>query len=645
MKPSILVTLTLLLSTLTHAQRLEQELQKIVDSIYHENSETEGIMVHVEAPDNDLSWSYAVGHSNRNTKEKLNAQQPVLIASNTKTYVSAAILKLVEQECLMLDAPIKKLISRRTKRRLKMTGYDVNKITVRHLLSHTSGITDYVDDDYFSFVNNNPQHQWTRDQQIDLAMKLAMPIETGKKFTYGDINYLLLTEIIEQKKGKPYHIAIRELLGFLEHNLNTTWFEGLEEKPTAALTFAHQYSSKFKHDSYKIDPSWDLYGGGGLASNARDLAMFFQLLFEGKIVKNKQVLSEIYNYVIPKEECKNYCLGLYNIPSFYGENAYYHGGFWGTDVMYIPKYNATISVFTLVREERNINPQLANELLIRLKKSSEDTIQTYLTENYELIKSSKDQALLILFPGGGSTAKETKEEFNIIEKATGQGISVMLMNFNGHLWVETEDLDSLYSIISTAFEKYDIKTDNIIIGGMSIGGNVALILSDYLYENKSNIAPQGVFIVDSPIDLYALYESAVVDVENSDFDEERLEEPKFIINYFEEEFSKDSLLVNIQKVSPFVHKSKCTSVSHLKNCSLRFYTEPDADWWKDNRQTEFENTNAYAIQKVAKDLKSKNWNQFELIETENKGYRSDGTRHPHSWSIVDVEEFVNWIIN
>ena len=370
MKPSILIALALILSTLAHAQLLEQEFQKIVDSIYQKNPKTEGIVIHVEAPNENVSWSYAVGHSDRNTKEKLDEQQPVLIASNTKTYVSTAILKLVEQKYLMLDDPIKRLISKRTKRRLKKSGYDVNKITVRHLLSHTSGIRDYVDDDYFSFVNKNPQHQWTRDEQIDLAMKLAAPTEAGKRFAYGDINYLLLTEIIEHKKGKPYYTAIRELLGFREHNLNTTWFVDLEEKPTTILPFAHQYSSKFSHDSYQINPSWDLYGGGGLASNARDLAMFFQLLFEGEIIKNKQVLSEIYKYVIPKEDCKNYCLGLYNIPSFYGENVYYHGGFWGTDVMYIPKYNATISVFTLVREERNINPQLANELLTRLKKSS-----------------------------------------------------------------------------------------------------------------------------------------------------------------------------------------------------------------------------------------------------------------------------------
>lgn len=369
MKSNTLIILALILSNLTHAQHLEQDFQTIVDSIYQKNRDTEGILVHVEAPNKNISWSYAVGYSNKKRKQKLNAQQPVLIASNTKPYVSATILKLVELNCLMLDESIQNLISKRTKKRLKKSGYEPAKITVRHLLSHTSGITDYVDDDYFSYVKNNPKNQWTRNQQIDLAMKRAAPTEAGKKHAYGDINYLLLTEIIERKYGTPFQMAIRELLDFKQHHLNTTWFVDLEENPTSALPLAHQYSSKFSHNSSEINPSWDLYGGGGLAANAKDSAIFFQLLFNGKIIKDKQILAEMYKYIIPKEESKNYCLGLFNIPSFHGENVYYHGGFWGTDVMYIPKYNLTISIFTLVREKRNINPQIAHQILKQIKKS------------------------------------------------------------------------------------------------------------------------------------------------------------------------------------------------------------------------------------------------------------------------------------
>jgi len=324
-------------------------------------------MVHVESPNNNISWSYAVGFSNKNTKEKLNKNQPLLIASNTKTYVSAAILKLVENQKLELDQPITDLLHKKTKTLLIKSGYNVNNITVKHLLSHTSGISDYVNDAYFSFIDENPDYNWTRDEQIELAMKIANPIEAGTSFAYGDINYLLLSEIIEQKTNLPFYIAIRELLDFKGNQLNSTWFFNLEDSPLNTLPLAHQYANKYNWDSYNLNPSWDLYGGGGLASNTKDLAMFFQLLFEGKIIKNDVIKSQIYSYVIPQKKPKNYCLGLYDFPSFDGNKAYYHGGWWGTDVIYLPEINMTISVFTLLKEKRGLNAEISHEIIKAIK--------------------------------------------------------------------------------------------------------------------------------------------------------------------------------------------------------------------------------------------------------------------------------------
>lgn len=350
-------------ATICVAQELETKFQQILDSSYQANKDAVGLMIHVESPDNNLSWTYALGFSNKTTREKIQEEQPVLIASNTKTYVSATILRLVESKKLELNQPIKKLLPKKTRKLLTKSGYHVANITVKHLLSHTSGITDYVNDNYFSFVNENPKYQWTREEQVKLAMKNAQPTEAGKKYAYGDINYLLLTEIIEKQTKKPFYKAIRELLDFEKHQLNATWFINLEKTPVSMLPLVHQYSSKFDEDSYALHPSWDLYGGGGLVSTSKDLALFFQLLFEGKIIKDKNILAQIYTYVLPKKESKNYCLGLFNFPSFFGENIYYHGGFWGTDVMYIPKYNTSIAIFILVREQREMSPQIAKRII------------------------------------------------------------------------------------------------------------------------------------------------------------------------------------------------------------------------------------------------------------------------------------------
>lgn len=280
-------------------------------------------------------------------------------------------------------------------------------------------------------------------------------------------------------------------------------------------------------------------------------------------------------------------------------------------------------------------PQKENKILSK--------VQVKTTDNYELHQVKNSNKILVLFPGGGATSKETKEEFNILPIATDNNVSVLLMNFNRHLWIDKIQTAQLSKELETIFIENNLNQNDVFVGGMSIGGNVALTLANFQAESKKSIVPKGVFIIDSPIDLYALYESSIKDVSNSDFDEERLAEPKFIISYFEDKFGKESLLDNIQQVSPFTIKTDRNSVPFLKDIKLRFYTEPDSLWWKENRQTDFESTNAYAIQQIANQLKNEKWNQFELIETENKGYRSNGERHPHSWSIVDVDELLNWM--
>jgi hypothetical protein len=282
----------------------------------------------------------------------------------------------------------------------------------------------------------------------------------------------------------------------------------------------------------------------------------------------------------------------------------------------------------------------------KIKQIDENKITTIETDDYELIKSSISKGLIIIFPGGGSTSKETKGEFKIVEKATKQGISVLLMNFNRHLWIKKKASEQLTKLILEVTEKNHLKTDNIFIRGMSLGGTVALTLSDHLVETNSTLKPKGIFVVDSPIDLFALYESSQKDILRKDSSEERLAEPKWIINYFEEEFGgKDSLLLNIQKVSPFTLKTKnSNNIKNLKNNKLRFYTEPDTLWWKKTRQTDFESTNAFTLQKTNEVLENENWKNVKLIQTNNKGYRANGERNPHSWSIVDINDLINWIL-
>ncbi|WON93183.1 MULTISPECIES: serine hydrolase domain-containing protein [unclassified Sphingobacterium] len=339
--------------------QLQTVFKHKVDSIYDKNKDAIGIIVHVEAPKKNISWSYAKGITNKSTNKTLEHQQPVLIASNTKPYVAAAILRLVEKGEFTLDQPIVSLLSKKTRHLFENDGYNLEIITIKHLLSHTSGIQDYVDEDYFEFVNQHPKYKWKKEEQIKRSIDIGSLQPVGEKFSYADINYLLLTEIIEQRTNLPFYAAVRQLLRFKELNLTRTWFINLENDPENTLPLAHQYADKYNWDSYTIDPSWDLYGGGGIASTAKETALFFQYVFDGKIIQDKQLLEAMHTYVLPPDKSK-YCLGIYHFDL--GFNAYYHGGWWGTDVIYSPESDATIAVFTLQKEFQHlINPFIGKE--------------------------------------------------------------------------------------------------------------------------------------------------------------------------------------------------------------------------------------------------------------------------------------------
>ncbi len=365
MRLILTLTASLVISGNALAQNTEAMFKKIVDSTYSAHPEMIGLLVDVEAPDQHISWSYAAGHNGNKDNMPINPAQPLLIASITKPFMAASVLRLVENHQLSIDDSVKGLLSAKTVKVLTDAGYDLDKINVRHLLSHTAGINDYVTENYFSFISSHKTHQWTRDEQIALAGKEKKLGEPGSVFRYADINYVLISEIIEQKTGKPFYQAVRDLLDYKKQGLNNTWFIQLEKQPQKSLPLVNQYWKQFDWEIKELNPSWDLYGGGGIASNVKNMAQFFQLLFNGKIIKDPKVLQLMYTDVPPNLEI-NYCLGIRKIKSG-GMTAYNHGGGLGTDAIYIPEINASISSASVEAGKRNIAVELSSLLAAKLK--------------------------------------------------------------------------------------------------------------------------------------------------------------------------------------------------------------------------------------------------------------------------------------
>ena len=191
-----------------------------------------------------------------------------------------------------------------------------------------------------------------------------------------------------------------------------------------------------------------------------------------------------------------------------------------------------------------------------------------------------------------------------------------------------------------------MKANNIYIGSFSSGGNVSLLISDFITEAKINIVPKGVFIIDSPIDLIALYKSAEKNI-NRNFSKKAVQESNWILKTLGKKLGNPNKNIsNYEKYAVYTSKTNnIDNLKNLKNIKIRFYTEPDTIWWKKKRMADYKQTNAYYIKNLSEKLIKSRFKNIEYIPTINKGYRANGERHPHSWSIVNKGNLIKWMLN
>ncbi len=265
------------------------------------------------------------------------------------------------------------------------------------------------------------------------------------------------------------------------------------------------------------------------------------------------------------------------------------------------------------------------------------------TEEFEIHYAKEQAVTLFVFPCFTCDLAHTKMEFDLLDSAYEHGVSVVLLNYNLHLSLDTNESEALRIYMNEIINYYQLPTEEIYLGGYSGGGNVALLLSNYLIEKQNTFLPSGVFAVDPPIDLWNIYQSSLLNIDRN-FSAPSVQESELLISILDS-LSGDNPVVaeTFTEFSPIVNElNSYDNINQLKKIKVRFYTEPDSAWWKENRLADFNQTNSYALQ-VLKKNQFDSFKSLELIETQNKGFRVDGRRHPHSWSIVDVADLITWI--
>ncbi|MDX1991389.1 MAG: alpha/beta fold hydrolase [bacterium] len=347
---------------------LSTALQSQMDEEIAANPIIPGQLLTVIAPEVGIDVDLAAGVVDFASGSPLEPGAAFRIASVTKTFTAAAVLRLVEMGEVDLDASIEQYVSDESIAILQADGYVTDAITVRQLLLHTSGIADFSAGNpaYFSAVLGEPERVWTQPDQVQFAVDTADPVgDPGAQYSYSDTGYILLGELIERQTGQNLGAAVRALLDYERLGMTNTYWERLESVPDR-LEMSHQYFGDVDITE-SLDPSVDLFGGGGLVSTSRDLAVFFRALLRGEVFEQAQTLETMLT--IPEtnrgvQDGMDAGMGIFRI-SGDGLTCWTHGGFWGVIALYCPDLDIAIARSINQANQQNVSLlSLVNPALI-----------------------------------------------------------------------------------------------------------------------------------------------------------------------------------------------------------------------------------------------------------------------------------------
>lgn len=252
-----------------------------------------------------------------------------------------------------------------------------------------------------------------------------------------------------------------------------------------------------------------------------------------------------------------------------------------------------------------------------------------------LPENGEAESYMLLIPGFGESASNVLESSCLPIEAAQRGIAVfipMLQDGVESYSFSSESQGTLKNIVADIRNRFGLDEKEYCIGGFSMGGSAAIRYAELSAENR----PMCVFAIDSPLDYERFRYSTERDVKV--YKKGIAEGDSIYIKLLDD-------ITPIVKDSPYLlSDTSHQAILPLRNIPVRYYIEPAEQWWLDNRQTDVLGLNIIDGTAFINDLRLIGNERAELIITSRKGYRNNGkTYHPHSWSIVDTNNLIEWI--
>ena len=378
------------------------------------------------------------------------------LGSVTKQFTSMLILQLAEQGKLKLDVPISTYLPNYP----KASG---DKITIHHLLTHTSGIPNYTS--FPNFVKNLSINSYSPEAFVKVFADLPLEFTPGEKFAYSNSGYFLLGYIIEKVTGKTYEQCLQENI-LTPLKMNNTGFDHHETILKNRASGYEKNGKNYINASY-LDLSIP-YAAGSLYATVEDLYLWDQALYTDQLLSTKY-RDLLFNSYIPAGS-GHYGYGWFINKAFIGEK---------NDSLTVIEHGGGINGFnTLVSRipsDKNLVVLLNNTGGSNLNEMNIAIRNILYNKPYSLPKKSLANSLMDV----------------ILEKGITTGLTYFKENKNSNTFAvnENEMNQAGYQLLQTGKEKEAIEVFKLNVKAFPKSGNTYDSLGEaYLKNGNKELA-------------------------------------------------------------------------------------------------------------------------------------------------------------
>jgi len=392
MKNLFFLAVAVLLTGLTvlQAQPSVQNIIKSQNSVFR-TSKLEGLVnTYVDkglpgmillVKNGDSTWQTAGGFSDVEKGVAMETTNELMIASITKMFVAVVTLRLQEEGKLDIDKPISTF----------KCGYrfkdipNAEKITIRHLLNHTSGLPDFIKTSRFvTNLLDHPLNNWKKNDLLKFLANTRSEFIPGEKGMYSNSNFLLLSVILDEEFKDPIdHASLiqRDIIDplLLDH---THYIDRKAPPKKLAQGYADLYCNNHLINLTHLNIGGSGNGFSGMFSTVGDLSKFLDALLIKKTLLNDSSLEQMLRFTQDSDEkAVAFGLGIWKDFQDTGTDkfAYGHRGreaaytadlFWfpTQNIMYVLMMNCGIGTDSPIKE---MFLEFRKELVTELLKGSE----------------------------------------------------------------------------------------------------------------------------------------------------------------------------------------------------------------------------------------------------------------------------------